>query len=377
MQFGLFYEWPNPALRDWKTLFEEGIEQIQYSEEMGFDYCLIAEHHFSNYGNSPAPLLQALYVGQHTRRIKIATGILVLPIWDPLRLAEEVAVLDNLIDGRFICGVGRGYQPHEMSRFGIDLSESRQRYLETLDVLHLAWTCDESFTYQGQYINVPHETVVWPKPMQKPYPPMWLAGTSVESMHLAAQRDMMPITTGLLGAAGVQSHLSALIQARASLGKPINDTTLGLQCITHVAETDAEAEAQLSYARWQNQAGRALARLEVKNGRVQAGPYEGEPDDNGFLERLYFGSPDTVIRKFKEAAAIGATHVSNWMMFGGLEHDKIMQSIRLMGEEVIPALKDVHPPPELYQRLAQVSPMTTEELQKARFGPAPSDIVAT
>ena len=377
MQFGLFYEWPNPALRNWKTLFEEGIEQIQYSEEMGFDYCLIAEHHFSNYGNSPAPLLQALYVGQHTRRIKIATGILVLPIWDPLRLAEEVAVLDNLIDGRFICGVGRGYQPHEMSRFGIDLSESRQRYLETLDVLQLAWTRDESFTYDGQYIKVAHETTVWPKPLQKPYPPLWLAGTSVESMQLAAERDMMPITTGLLGAAGVQSHLSALIQARSALGKSINDTTLGLQCITHVADTDAEAEAQLSYARWQNQAGHALARLEVKNGRVQAGPYEGELDDKGFLDRLYFGSPDTVVGKFKGAAAIGATHISNWMMFGGLEHEKIMRSIRLMGEVVIPALKDVHPPLDLYHRLAQVSPMTTEELQRARFGPAPSDVVAT
>jgi len=111
MKFGLFYEWPNPNLRNWTTLFEEGVEQIQYSEEMGFEYCLIAEHHFSNYGNSPAPLMQALYIGQRTRKLQIATGIIVVPIWDVLRLAEEVAVLDNLIDGRFICGVGRGYQP--------------------------------------------------------------------------------------------------------------------------------------------------------------------------------------------------------------------------------------------------------------------------
>ena len=66
MKFGLFYEWPNPTLRNWKTLFEEGVEEIQYSEEMGFEYCLIAEHHFSNYGNSPSPLLQALYIGFST-----------------------------------------------------------------------------------------------------------------------------------------------------------------------------------------------------------------------------------------------------------------------------------------------------------------------
>ena len=345
MKFGLFYEWPNPTLRNWKTLFEEGVEQIQYSEQVGFDYCLIAEHHFSNYGNSPSPLLQALYVGQRTRRIKIATGILVLPIWQPLRLAEEVAVLDNLIDGRFICGVGRGYQPHEMGRFGISLEESRQRFNETLDVLIKAWTQDESFTYYGEHIRVPDEVTVWPKPMQKPHPPFWVAGTSVETMKLAAQWDMMPITTGLLGAQGMKAHLGALVHARLNLGKPIHPLELGMQAITHVAETDKEARAQLDYARWQNRAGRALNRLEVTDGRVQVGPYAGELDDDGFMERLFFGSPDTVIDKFRRAAELGVTHVSNWMMFGGIEHEKIMRSIRLMGEEVIPALKDVHLPP--------------------------------
>ena len=83
MQFGLFYEWPNPTLRNWKLLFEEGVEQIQYSEALGFDYCLIAEHHFTNYGNSPAPLMQALYIGQRTRRLRIGTAAVILPVWNP------------------------------------------------------------------------------------------------------------------------------------------------------------------------------------------------------------------------------------------------------------------------------------------------------
>ena len=377
MKFGLFYEWPNPTVRNWKTLFEEGIEQIQYSEEVGFDYCLVAEHHFSNYGNSPAPLLQALAIGQRTRKIKIATGILVLPIWDPLRLAEEVAVLDNLTDGRFICGIGRGYQPHEMARFGIPLAESRQRTQEIVDVLVKAWTEDRSFTYDGQYIKVPHEVTVWPKPLQKPHPPFWVAGTSVESMKLAAERDMMPLTTGLLGAAGMRAHLGALVHFKMALGKPTSDIELGMQAITHVADTDAEARAQLDHARWQNRAGRALSRLAVENGRVQVGPYPGELDDDGFLQRLFFGSPATVIEKFRQAAALGVTHVSNWMMFGGMEHQKIMKSVRLMGEVVIPALKDLRPPPSLVEELAQEPPATTEQLQAARFGPAPSDVTTT
>ena len=374
MQFGLFYEWPNPTIRNWKTLFEEGVEQIQYSEEMGFDYCLIAEHHFSNYGNSPAPLMQALYIGQRTKRIKIATGIIVVPIWDPLRLSEEVAVLDNLIDGRFICGVGRGYQPHEFARFGITVPESRQRFSESLDVMIKAWTQDESFTYNGEYVKIPNEVTVWPKPLQKPHPPLWLAGTSIDSMQLAAKWDMMPVTTGLLGGDGMQAHLTSLIHARMDLGKDIHGIELGMQAITHVAPTDEEAREQIEYARWQNRAGRALGRLEVTNGRVDVKPYEGEPDDDRFMERLYFGSPETVIAKFKRAAELGVTHVSCWSMFGGLEHEKIMRSIRLMGEQVIPALKDVHPPVGLEDELAKTPKVTQEHLRAARSGPAPSDV---
>ena len=158
------------------------------------------------------------------------------------------------------------------------------------------------------------------------------------------------------------------------LGKPINNLELGLQCITHVAGTDQEAQDQIEYARWQNRAGRALNRLEVTDGKITVGPYEGELDDVGFLDRPYFGNPDTVIENFKRAAGFGATHVSNWMMFGGLEHEKIMRSIRLMGEEVIPALKDVHPPANLAEQLGKEAPVSQQGLQAARQAPAPSDL---
>jgi alkanesulfonate monooxygenase SsuD/methylene tetrahydromethanopterin reductase-like flavin-dependent oxidoreductase (luciferase family) len=375
MKFGLFYEWPNPELRDWKSLVDESIEQLQYSEEMGFDFCLIAEHHFSNYGNSPAPLLQALYIAEHTKKLKIATGVLVLPIWDPLRLAEEVAVLDNLTDGRFILGVGRGYQPHELARFNVTVQGSRQRFNETLDILYKAWTEYDSFTYEGKEVSVPHETTVWPKPLQKPYPPMWIAGTSVETMELAAAWDMMPVTTGLLGEGGVKSHLAAFVKARHSLGKTYSGLELGIQSMTAVTETDDEARKLLGYPRWQMRAGRSLGTGRVTNGQVAAEPYEGELDDNAMMDRIFFGNPDTVRAKFAKAASLGATHVSNWMMMGGMPHDKVMASIKRMGEEIIPSLKDVMPPRELYEELLNSSDVTTEQLRDMRTrGPAPSDV---
>jgi alkanesulfonate monooxygenase SsuD/methylene tetrahydromethanopterin reductase-like flavin-dependent oxidoreductase (luciferase family) len=99
-------------------------------------------------------------------------------------------------------------------------------------------------------------------------------------------------------------------------------------------------------------ANRALQRQDVADGRVNPVPYEGEPDDDGFFNTIYYGNPDTVIARFRAMAAAGATFVSNWMMHGGMEHAKIMTSIRLMGQEVIPALRDVLPPPELPDELA-------------------------
>ena len=374
MQFGLFYEWPNPTLRDWKTLFEEGIEQIQYSEALGFDYCLIAEHHFSNYGNSPAPLMQALYIGQRTQRLKIGTAAVILPVWQPLRLAEEVAVLDNLIDGRFLCGIGRGYQPYEMAGFGAKLEESRQKFHETLDVLLKAWTLEDAFTYAGKYVQIPSPVTVFPKPRQKPYPPLLLMGTSVDSMQVAAELDMLPFSSAMMGTDGVRAQFGALVHAHADLGKPLTTLRLGLQCMTHVAPTDEEAYAEVRYARWQTRAQRGLNRQAVTNGRVDASPYPGELDEATYRERLIFGSPATVIAKLKRAASVGVTHISNWMMFGGIEHEKLLRSIRLMGEEVIPALREVHPPPDLPEQLLHEPIVSNEELQARRFSRAPSDM---
>ena len=351
MQFGMFYEWPNPSLGNWKRLFDEGVAQIQYAEEMGYDYVLIAEHHFSNYGMSPAPLLQALQIAQHTRRIKIVTAALILPIWQPLRLAEEVAVLDNLTDGRFICGVGRGYQAHEFGRFGVGSADSRVRFTECLDVLLKAWTSDESFTYDGEYIKVPEPVVVWPKPLQKPHPPLWLVGSSADSARLAAERGATLLTSGSTGPAAIRNAAATWVHTRQAAGASIHGLEMALQTVTHVAETDAAAEANARYARWQNRANRALQRREVVNGAVDARPYDGELNDVDFYNGLYYGSPDTVIAKYRRLAEVGGTILSNWMMVGGMEHEKLMRSIRLMGEEVIPALRDVRPPADLPEQL--------------------------
>jgi alkanesulfonate monooxygenase SsuD/methylene tetrahydromethanopterin reductase-like flavin-dependent oxidoreductase (luciferase family) len=113
---------------------------------------------------------------------------------------------------------------------------------------------------------------------------------------------------------------------------------------------------------------------EVTNGRVAASPYPNELDDKSLMDRLFFGSPETVIAKLKRAASVGVTHISDWMMCGGIEHEKLMRSIRLMGEEVIPALREVQPPAERPAQVLDERVITNVELQASRLGRAPRDM---
>ena len=185
---------------------------------------------------------------------------------------------------------------------------------------------------------------------------------------------MLPLSSGMMGTDGVRSQFGALVHAHDELNKPTSGLRLGLQCMTHVAPTDEEAYAEVKHARWQTRAQRGLNRQDVTDGRVDASPYDGEIDDDTYLDRLFFGSPQTVIEKFKRAASVGATHVSNWMMFGSLEHEKLMRSIRLMGEEVIPALRDLNPPDSLAGELLREPSATNAELQASRFARSPRDM---
>jgi len=231
-----------------------------------------------------------------------------------------------------------------MGGFGIELMESRPRFQEGLEVMMKAWREHEDWTYHGNYITVKEPITVFPKPYQKPHPPLWLAGSSEGSMKLAATKDILPLTSSMMGLEAVTKQFGNYVRFVAEAGKSVDNLGMALQCMTHCAPTMEEAIEQIPYIKWQIRARKALADKKVVNGKVQAIPYEGEMRDKLFLERTYLGDPDYLIEKFKKANDVGVTNISLWMMWGGIEHDKLMRSIRLIGEKVIPVLKDLTPP---------------------------------
>ena len=346
MEFGLFIEWPNAGARVWREAFEESVAQVRLAEDVGFDFCLIAEHHFSDYSIAPSPLLEALAFARATSRIRIGTGVAVLPEWQPLRLAEEMAVVDQLSGGRFIAGVGRGFVPFEQERLGVVVDEGRARFEESLDVLVQAWTATD-FTYAGKHVRIDHPTTVLPRPLQAPHPPIWLAGASAESVDLVGRRGLTPIISGAAGVERLREQHSDYVRARHRYGRGAEPLHIVAQTQVHLAETTAEAHATLPFARWQARAVTRLVQARIEGGVLDATPAEDDPSDEVLLGRQFIGTPDEIIPRLQALNDAGVTHVSMLMEFGGLDAARIERSIRLVGHEVIPALRATTPPASL------------------------------
>ena len=136
MEFGLFNLMPQrDAAKSPREIFAETVEQVRLAEDLGFDVAWFAEHHFSNYCLCPSPIAMAIHLAGLTRHIRLGTGVVVAPLYQPLRMLEDLALLDILSDGRLVIGLGSGYQQYEFHKFGVNVASGRDIFLETLDVL--------------------------------------------------------------------------------------------------------------------------------------------------------------------------------------------------------------------------------------------------
>ena len=176
MRFGIFSvvdHYPKELPRTSGQLYAELLEQVEAAEEWGFESFWIAEHHFHEYGGVPRPPIWMAAAARRTRRIRLGAAVVVLPFDNPLRAAEDYAMVDILSSGRLDLGAGAGYLAHEFEGFGIDPEEKRERFDEALEILLKAWT-GERFSYQGKYHQV-RDVRLNVVPVQKPRPPVWIA----------------------------------------------------------------------------------------------------------------------------------------------------------------------------------------------------------
>lgn len=340
MKFGAFFLSGSPPRDAPADVFAQLDQYVVLAEEIGFDSVWFAEHHFSNYGYIPNPLLLATRAAAITEHVRIGTAVLVLPFWHPLRVAEDIALTDHLTGGRLEVGVARGYQPFEFRRFGRSMDDARERTDEALEILLLALT-GEPFEWSGRYYDIP-ETTVLPSPLQQPRPPIWLAAHSPESFELAARLGLQAFTTNSGRPLSVLEE--GLDSYRASLARhPDAPRVLGVQAQVCVAPTDEEARAQVEHFLYQTRQATALrgGHEQVVSGISAPMPFEGEASlDEVFAERTLSGNPDTVARKLEAYAKVADIDQLNCVFqAGSMDPAFVRQSMTLFASEVAPAFR--------------------------------------
>jgi alkanesulfonate monooxygenase SsuD/methylene tetrahydromethanopterin reductase-like flavin-dependent oxidoreductase (luciferase family) len=184
--FHLFHQFAGQRARE---VYDYQIEIIELLEELGFDGVWVAEHHFREYGVVPSTFNLLSNLAARTERLRLGTGIVVLPLHNPIHVAEEAAMVDLLSNGRLQLGIGRGYQSVEFESFGLDLAEARDRFNEALDMIIGLWT-EENYEFTGKFYGTGNPVTLMPKPVQLPHPPLHVAAVSPETVELYAARGL-------------------------------------------------------------------------------------------------------------------------------------------------------------------------------------------
>lgn len=350
MRFGDFHLFEAPVgIKEQNQVYREAMDQIGCAEELGFHRTWLAEHHFSDYGICPSTLVLAAAVATATRRIRIGLAIVVLPFNHPIRVAEEAAMVDVLSGGRLDFGVGRGYQKPEFDGFGISMDESRGRFNESMDIIVKAWTQD-SFSHSGVYYQV-KDLTTFPKPVQKPHPPVFVATIATPaSVEYAARQGFSILSPGrALGAHG-QPHqelpvdLPALFRAACQkCGRDFSQVELPIIRHIYVAETTAaaEREARDAIMRYFMTFGRQTVEIRTQDVSKQYEYYRQPPTEVTYEQllkgALIFGDPDYVTAKIRQQQEKeGFNSLICWLNFGGLDHQKVLKSMDLFAKQVMP-----------------------------------------
>jgi alkanesulfonate monooxygenase SsuD/methylene tetrahydromethanopterin reductase-like flavin-dependent oxidoreductase (luciferase family) len=231
-------------------LYQEYIDQLAYGEDLGFDGLVLNEHHQNIYGLMPSPNLIAAALTQRTQRAKIVVLGNLLPLHlNPLRVAEEYAMLDSMSGGRLIAGFAVGGGP-EAFNYDIPQPQARSRYWEAIDLIDRCWTEDGPFAHEGRHFPLRYVNV-WPKPRQRPRPPIWIPGAlSIETMEEVAKRGYDYFLSSRAHGAGTRTAAHRFAAIMKAHGGSFHPFRMGILLSVYVSETDEQAKAEAQEGIW-------------------------------------------------------------------------------------------------------------------------------
>jgi probable F420-dependent oxidoreductase len=318
--------------------YQEFLEEVLLGEALGFDSVWLEEHHGVSNHYWPSPLVALAGIATRTEHLIFGTDIVVLPFYHPVRVAEDVAMLDIMSQGRFVLGVAIGYKPDEFSLYQVPLEKRGRRFEEALELIKLLWTQAE-VNFEGEYYQLAGLKIE-PRPVTSPHPPLWLGGWGKLALRRAAQ-------LGDAWIPGPTANLAKLLDAQSLYRQELRaaglDPATKLTPLTRevvIAETDDEALEMAEKHLLINY------RDEYGGGKWQhplIGAEDSAPVDQLDAigrDRFLVGSPETVIRQLQSfEQAFGVDHLICRLFFPGIPHDFIMNELRLLANEVMPAFK--------------------------------------
>jgi probable F420-dependent oxidoreductase len=346
-RLGVWYDFRNPARwrLPWQQLYTETLDQAVYAEELGFDSIWLSEHHFTDEGYLPCLPAVLGTLAARTARARLGTAVLLAPLHHPLRLAEDLAVIDQLCGGRLDVGLAPGYKPGEFATLGVPKNERGARTDEAIEILKLAWR-GEPFSYHGRHFKF-DDVVVLPPPVQQPGPPLWVGGSSLASARRAARhgagfmpdsgagpdvyaayRDGLSAQTGSAQTGSAQTGPAQAGPARVATNR-----------VLFAAESREKAWELCGehlvyqfnmYRRWFSDAGDSDA-------------HGAELSDTAVLSRDHYfvGTPDDILAAIQESRQrLGYEELVFWARPPGLPADRSTASLELIAKHVLPALRE-------------------------------------
>jgi alkanesulfonate monooxygenase SsuD/methylene tetrahydromethanopterin reductase-like flavin-dependent oxidoreductase (luciferase family) len=348
MRFSILTLGDNYAeLRSHERFYHEVIEEAEYAEQLGYDGFWVGEHHFQpSYRVFPSPQMVLAAISQCTRTLRLGTGVNILPLNDPIRLAEDLAELDLLSHGRVCLGAGRGYQPHEFAGFHIAMESAKERFWECLEIIQRAWT-EEQFSYSSKYYHY-EDIALLPRPVQKPAPPIFVAAASQGSAEEAGKRGF-PFACAQFSAAPTPEQVAAQIArfnhsyAAAGHGEPPDD--LPHVFWTHVADSTTQAlrEADAGMKRKLGSSTRQWVKPGVTGYETFAklGQFLATATIDQLDALSIFGDPPRCVDKIRKYSAVGLKHLMVMFDWGGMPQKTIFHSMELFAKYVMPYFTDV------------------------------------
>jgi alkanesulfonate monooxygenase SsuD/methylene tetrahydromethanopterin reductase-like flavin-dependent oxidoreductase (luciferase family) len=340
MQFGIF-DWIDRSGLEAADSYDQRLKLLEYADRAGFFAYHLAEHHGTPLSLAPAPSVFLAAAAQHTRRIRLGTLAYLLPLYSPVRLVEEICMLDHLSRGRLEVGVSRGASPFELALYNVDAEQSRAIFLESLTVVTTG-LAQGVVTFEGQYVSC-KDVRFDLRPFQRPYPPLWYPTNYADSFPWIAQEGLSTIV-GTMAPVETRAQFDlcrrvsrASASASGRLNGHVREPKYGIMRHVYVAESDAEAlrDAKAAFTAW-TQNLTYMSALHGSTSRLLG--RDADFETNLKKGVCIAGAPATVRRTIEDQVReTGCNYFVGAFATGTLTTEQILRSLTLFAEQVMPA----------------------------------------